>query len=201
VHDAEAWGRQLRADRRFSSLTVVGHSEGSLIGILTAKHLGGVKLVSLEGPGQPAGRLLLEQLRPQLPPAIETKVSYVIGQLETGHIVSNVPVAVNSIFRRSEQPYLISWFRYNPALELRTVRTSILVVQGTTDIQVSQQDAHLLAAANRRAELLIIPGMNHVLKPSPSDRTNEWAAYENPNLPVEPQLIQSVAHFILHAKP
>ena len=30
IDDAVRWGKQLRADRRFSSLTVIGHSEGSL---------------------------------------------------------------------------------------------------------------------------------------------------------------------------
>src|SRR5712691_1081546 len=40
IDDAVMWGRQLRRDKRFSSLIIIGHSEGSLIGIVAARKLG-----------------------------------------------------------------------------------------------------------------------------------------------------------------
>jgi len=36
--DAAAWVTKLRADPRFSTITVVGHSEGSLLGMLATQH-------------------------------------------------------------------------------------------------------------------------------------------------------------------
>jgi hypothetical protein len=39
------------------------------------------------------------------------------------------------------------------------------VVQGTTDIQVSLQDAQLLAEAQPRGRLVLLEGMNHLFKP------------------------------------
>jgi pimeloyl-ACP methyl ester carboxylesterase len=48
IEDAVLWGQRLRADRRFSSLVVAGHSEGSLIGAVAAQRLG-AKLLMVEG--------------------------------------------------------------------------------------------------------------------------------------------------------
>src|SRR5207247_8644900 len=36
IDAAAAWGPRLREDKRFSSLLIVGHSEGSLIGVVAA---------------------------------------------------------------------------------------------------------------------------------------------------------------------
>lgn len=37
VEDAVLWIQQLQVDSRFSSITVIGHSEGSLIGMLATQ--------------------------------------------------------------------------------------------------------------------------------------------------------------------
>jgi fermentation-respiration switch protein FrsA (DUF1100 family) len=71
-----------------------------------------------------------------------------------------------------------------------------LVVQGTTDIQTSEEDAKLLSAALPSARLLIITGMNHVLKNAPPGRAEQAASYSDPSLPVVPQLIDEVATFV-----
>ena len=52
IDDAVSWGRKLRGDRRFSSLTVIGHSEGSLIGMIAAKRLNADAYISIAGPGR-----------------------------------------------------------------------------------------------------------------------------------------------------
>jgi len=40
----------------------------------------------------------------------------------------------------------------------------VLIVQGTTDIQVTVEDAKSLHAAKKDSQLVVIKGMNHVLK-------------------------------------
>ncbi|HEY5087604.1 MAG TPA: hypothetical protein VII66_09630 [Gemmatimonadaceae bacterium] len=60
------------------------------------------------------------------------------------------------------QRYLISWFRYDPAAELKKLPHATLVIQGTHDIQVSAEDARLPVSAPA-AKLLTIDGMTHVL--------------------------------------
>ena len=59
----------------------------------------------------------------------------------------------------------------------------VLLLQGTTDIQVSVDEAKALKAAKPDAELVLIEGMNHVLKRAPADRAQNMAAYSNPDLP------------------
>jgi hypothetical protein len=63
VDDAAAWITKLRSDPRFSTITVIGHSEGSLIGILAASHAKGDADVSIAGIAKPAGQVLRDQLR------------------------------------------------------------------------------------------------------------------------------------------
>src|SRR5690606_20762943 len=40
VDDAAAWVERLQADPRFSAITIIGHSEGSLIGMIAAERSG-----------------------------------------------------------------------------------------------------------------------------------------------------------------
>ena len=75
------------------------------------------------------------------------------------------------LFRPSAQPYLISWLRYDPTKEIVKLRSPVLIVQGTTDIQASLQDPKALAEANPKAGLLIIDGMNHILKMVPHEQS------------------------------
>ena len=49
VADAEGWIRKLRSDSRFTAITVAGHSEGSLVGMIAAREAGADGYVSLEG--------------------------------------------------------------------------------------------------------------------------------------------------------
>ncbi len=51
IDDAAAWGQRLRKDKRFSSLVIVGHSEGSLIGAVAAQKIPADAFISLEGIG------------------------------------------------------------------------------------------------------------------------------------------------------
>src|SRR6266542_3700429 len=62
IDDAVAWIRKLREDPRFSTVTLVGHSEGSLIGMVAAKDGGADAFVSLEGAGRKAADIITEQL-------------------------------------------------------------------------------------------------------------------------------------------
>ena len=54
VDDAIAWVDMLKADARFSKIYILGHSEGSLIGMLAAKQTKVDGFISLAGIGRPA---------------------------------------------------------------------------------------------------------------------------------------------------
>ena len=66
VSDAARWIPRLRADHRFSTITVIGHSEGSLIGMLAARTGGADGFVSIAGAGRPAADVIRGQVRPLL---------------------------------------------------------------------------------------------------------------------------------------
>lgn len=76
----------------------------------------------------------------------------------------------------------------------------VLIVQGTTDIQVSVEDAKRLSAANPKALYKPIEKMNHIFKQSEADRQQNIATYTNPDLPVMPELITEVAGFVKRLK-
>jgi uncharacterized protein len=195
ANDASAWLRQLRADKRFSKLIVAGHSEGSLVGMIAIQQINADAFVSLEGAGRPAGTVLREQLKSKVPPDLYVQCDAIIAQLEQGHTFMNPPQDLSTLFRPSVQPYLISWFRYDPAVEMAKVRAPATIVQGTADVQVSMDDADALKAADPAAKLLVVQGMNHMLKHAPD--TSSQAAilngYTDASLPIEPQVIDAVA--------
>ncbi len=128
IEDAVAWVKQLRADKRFSTVTSIGHSEGSLIGMIAAREAGADAYVSLEGTGRKAA--------------------------------------------------------------------DILIIQGTTDIQTSMEDAKLLATANPKGRFVTIEGMNHILKEVSGDRMAQLPKYGDSTLVVVPKLIDEVGSFI-----
>lgn len=50
VNDAKEWIQLLKQDKRFSKVIVIGHSEGSLIGMLAGTNAN--KFISIAGAGQ-----------------------------------------------------------------------------------------------------------------------------------------------------
>ena len=197
VDDMVRWGEYLRKDPRFRSLVIAGHSEGSLLGMLAAQKLMANGYVSIAGSGRPAGQIVLEQYRSQtLPAGLMNQVEDIVKALEAGRRVESVPPALAVVFRSSVQPYVISWFHYDPAREIARLKMPVLILQGTTDIQVSVGDAELLAKANPAAKLVLIEGMNHVLKEVPAEREKQLASYSDPSLPLAGKLVDEIASLI-----
>jgi uncharacterized protein len=200
VDDAAAWLRQLRADKRFSTVAVIGHSEGSLIGMIAARTAGADVYVSLEGAGFPAADILRTQLKDKLPPELLAQSDRILSGLEKGQTTDSVPPQLVMLYRVTVQPYLISWFRYDPAVELAKLTIPALIVQGAHDVQVGLDDANRLAGADPRATLLVLPDMMHMLKDAPAGLTAQQAAYTDPSLPLDPNLVTQIAAFVLGAK-
>jgi pimeloyl-ACP methyl ester carboxylesterase len=196
VQDAAAWTGKLASDARFSGVAIAGHSEGSLIGILAANSRPVQAFVSIAGVAQGAASILRQQLHGKLPPDLVDRNEMILSSLEKGQVVSDVPPLLSSLYRPSVQPYLISWFRYVPAQELKKLQLPCLILQGDTDIQVPLSEAKALHDAYPGSELVVIPGMNHVLKLVPTDQTQQIASYGDPNLPLAPELVKSLVRFL-----
>jgi uncharacterized protein len=195
VEDAEGWVRQLRADPRFSTITIAGHSEGSLIGMIAAREAGANGFVSLAGVGRSLGVVLAEQLGKALPPDLQPAASRILDELMAGRTVADVPQSLFVLFRPTVQPYLISQLTIDPSGEIAKLRIPVLIVQGNTDVQVQVVDAERLAEGRPDARKVIIDGMNHVLK-EVRDPAQQAGSYSNPDLPLHPELGPLVSGFV-----
>lgn len=199
VEDAAMFCRQLKADRRFRGVVIAGHSEGSLIGMIAAKRCGAAGFISIAGAGRPAADILREQLADKLPPELALKSEAILRGLEAGKTTADPPAELAALYRPSVQPYIISWFKYDPGKEIAALTMPVLIIQGTTDIQVSVDDAKRLAAANRQAKLVLVEGMNHVLKSVPANREKQIASYSDPALPLAPELLPAMVSLVTTA--
>jgi pimeloyl-ACP methyl ester carboxylesterase len=195
VSDAVDWIKLLKADKRFTKVIVLGHSEGSLIGMIAARTANADGFISVAGAGKSADKVLRMQLQSQ-PQVVLDMTDPILDSLVLGKTVSEVNPMLNALFRPSVQPYLISWFKYDPQAEINKLLIPVLITQGTTDIQVGADDAQALADANKNAKLVLIEKMNHILKESEADREQNIQTYTDPKLPVMSQFILETVNFI-----
>ena len=203
IDDAKSWIEKLKTDARFATVTVAGHSEGSLIGMVAAHEAGAHGFVSLEGAGRRPRAVIVEQLTGQLPEETIAQADTIMGVMEAGTVPDStykVPPILYALFRPSVRPYMVSWFRYDPAVEISKLTIPVMIVQGTTDVQVTQKDADAMAAGLPAAKLLVVEGMNHVLKEAPPGRAAQGPAYSDPSIPVVPKLLDELAAFVNNLK-
>jgi alpha-beta hydrolase superfamily lysophospholipase len=194
INDAEAWVALLKKDARFSKVFVAGHSEGSLIGMIASLNKAN-GFVSIAGPGRSADKVLKEQLASQ-PQMVKDSSYPIIDSLTMGKTVQHVPKILFALFRPSVQPYMISWFHYDPQTEIKKLTIPVLILQGTNDLQVTVEDANLLSKANTKAQLSFIKNMNHVFRIVEGDRKENLAAYITPTLPISEELVSAISTFV-----
>ncbi len=196
VADVVAWGQKLKADPRFGSLILLGHSEGALIATLAAPQLDAAALISIAGSGRPVDLVVRQQMANNLPPGLMLRANELLDSLKAGQLDNDIPAPLRPIFRPSVQPYLISLFRQDPAAAFARLKIPALIVQGRNDIQVGVGDAQALKAARPDAQLVLIAGMNHVLRIVPDDIKSQLASYRDPQLPLAAELGSRILAFI-----
>ena len=199
--DARAWVASARAATGAGCVWLLGHSEGALIALAAGQTSDGIcGVITVSGAGRKLGAVMRDQLRsnpanaPILAPALET-----IAALETGKTVdaAALPAPLQPLFNPAVQPYYIDMFAQDPAQYAASLTVPLLIVQGDKDIQVAVEDARVLAAAQPKATLVVLPGVNHVLKPfTGDDRGANLATYADSSLPVALPVVEAVAAFV-----
>lgn len=199
VEDYHAWIDAVRTQTRRKCIFLLGHSEGALMASAAAvgrKDVCGLILVS--GMGRKMGDVIREQLKanPANAPLLDEAMA-AISEIEAGRHVDTTAMnpALMPLFAPQVQDFLISVFAADPVDLVRQADIRTLIVQGTTDLQVSKEDARLLDKAPR-TDLELIKGMNHVLKDAPADRAANLATYANPDLPLSDRLVREIEDFI-----
>lgn len=186
----------LKKDARFDRIVVAGHSQGSLTAILGAEKEPVDGFVSLAGSGRPAGQLLREQLAPKLNAEQKATLDEVIGKLEHGEIVGPVEAPLDQVFPVEVQPYLVSWMKYDPKVEIAKLTAPALILQGRFDLQVSERDAALLSDGKPDAQLVYVDDMNHMLRQVEAKTSAAQRASYSQALPLHPTALSTIADFL-----
>jgi hypothetical protein len=188
--DLVAMVQQARQKGSFSSLTLVGHSEGGLVALKSMGDVRADAVVLLATPGRMLGAVLREQLVKGGVPA--TEVDKALLETRNGDIISSARREIQAIFRPSVIPFLRSVLDVDPATVLRNTTLPTTIVQGDTDLQISLQDAELLHAARPDARMVVVHGMNHVLKEDASKQVPQ-RSYTDPAVPLAAPVIDAIA--------
>lgn len=197
VDDLIAWIESVREDSTLTSLTLIGHSEGALIALIAAKKVKVDGLVLIAAPGRNLSSIIEEQLaNAPMPDDFRITSKKILATLTAGDTTSSVPYELYGLFRPSVQPYLISSFAYSPTELIKAINVPTLIIQGTADAQVTKADADNLAKAQPAAKLLLIDGMNHLLKVVPTDKQSQADSYSNPNIPIPTEVLSGIEKLI-----
>lgn len=192
-------------------IALLGHSEGGLIAPIVANHDPSIAaIVMWAGPGVRGAELLTEQLRailrasgaPDDQIATATATQHAIMEaLLAAPDADAARAAVNAAYASAGQPappaaqvgLLTSpWFRafvaYDPAPTLRRLRIPVLALLGAKDAQVvaTQNEPALrdALAGDRRAEVTVLPGLNHLFQTANTGAPSEYSQIEETISPV-----------------
>jgi hypothetical protein len=102
---------------------------------------------------------------------------------------------LQSVFAKQNQAFLNSWIKYNPSEEIKKLSLPILIIHGTEDLQIMQEDAKALHEANKNSELVLIDKMNHVLKEVNSITENQ-SSYTSSEFPLSSKLVKTITTFV-----
>jgi len=190
--DIDVIVNHFKKDNRFTKITLVGHSQGSLIAMLASKNID--KYISLAGAGETIDKTIVKQI---------SKNNLTLGeaaqkQFDTlkakGKIETVNPFLMN-IFAKQNQEFLYEWMQINPTEEIKKITIPTLIINGDKDLQVKIEDAENLKNAKPNAELVIIKNMNHVLKNIEKEEDN-MTSYFSPDFPISEKLIKTIVEFV-----
>jgi len=201
--DVHSWIKVIRQRTGASCVWLLGHSEGGLVALVAAQHqtdVCGVVLVA--AAGRPMGEVLRAQLEAN--PANAPLLGQImpdIDALEAGKHIDDAGMApaLRALFRPQVQDLLIDEFRYDPTRLLSGYAKPVLIVQGERDLQIGKADAERLEEADPRAKIVLLAGVNHVLKQVGDGGVQaNIATYADPNLPLAPGVVDAIGDFLLH---
>jgi uncharacterized protein len=199
--DVRSWIAAIQQRTGTGCIWLLGHSEGALVVLAAAQNPQNIcGLILVAAAGRPLAEVMREQLKsnPANAPILDQALA-AIDSLAAGKTVDATrlnPVLL-PLFSPAVQNFLIDTFSYDPAALLARYDGPALILQGKRDLQVAVQDAQLLKQANSKATLVLLPDTNHVLKSVTSDdRGANFATYANPNLPLAPGVVDTIANFV-----
>jgi alpha/beta superfamily hydrolase len=195
VTDAISVLNYFKNSNSFSAIHIIGHSQGSLVGMIAAQH-GADGFISLAGAGKSIDKVIIDQIE-NTAPMFNEDTKRVFSILKEGKTTDDFPPALASIFKKDVQPFMSNWMQYDPQLEIKKLAIPILLINGTKDLQVVPEEAKLLESAVDSAQLEIIENMNHILVSIEGDSLDNSKSYNDPMREITPKLIEVIVKFIL----
>lgn len=195
IDDAVAVVTYFKKANAFSKIYIIGHSQGSLVGMVAAQN-NADGFVSIAGAGQSIDAVIIDQLTKQAP-GLTDNARTAFDELRTNGVTSNYSPGLASIFRKDIQPFIRNWMLYDPKVEIVKLNIPVLIINGTKDLQVQISEAELLRDAKPDVTYNIIENMNHIFKEVKGNDLENSKSYNIYNLPVMPELIAVVSEFIL----
>jgi hypothetical protein len=170
------------------------------------KNESGVKksYISLEGSGENIADILKYQFRANQGNAtLWNDFVFMIEQLRSGKKVpqeffdEKLPINIAQMFSHYQE-YLISWMKYTPAIVIQNLSIpKVLIVQGSTDIQITPLNGELLRKACPRATYAYIEKMSHPLKfANSTNNADQMDSYYKPDYPLHPDLVPAIVAFL-----
>jgi hypothetical protein len=178
----------------FNKIYVLGHSQGSLVGMLAAKNRAD-GFISIAGVGQPIDAIVIEQIEKTYP-VFTNDAKRIFSILKKGKKTNDYPTELASIFNKDIQSFMMNWMQYDPREEIKKLQMPILLINGTKDLQIEPKEASLLNEAAPNSTVKLIDKMNHVLVTIAGDNIENSKSYNEAFRKISPELIEDIANFI-----
>ncbi len=211
---------QTRPEVNQRKIGLIGHSEGGVIAPMVAVANTKVAFVVLiAGSGVPGSDVLVEQnalilqaagapraqaeknaamLRAALDLVKQEPDNAIVAAKLREQMAGTVPPAlIDSQIQRLTSPWMRYFISYDPAAALRQLACPVLALAGEKDLQVSPGQnlpairKALEAGGNKRAEVVELPGLNHLLQTARTGAPTEYAQIEETMAPKALELIAS----------
>jgi hypothetical protein len=177
---------------------VIGHSEGGNLAIRAAARGAPVDgLVLASTPGRDMRVILREQLSRQVDPETLVQFDSALSRYLRGEDPGELPPALRPLVAPVNRRFMQGWVTQDPAAELAGLQVPVLIVQGDMDIQIRVTDAQALKAAKADAQLFIVPGGAHSLKPASDTLLGpQLPTYTDPTLPLVAGVVDTIVAFV-----
>lgn len=183
--DADAGVTFLKGMRKFSSVGVLGHSEGGTIAFILAQEKKPDFIVTLAGPGLRGDSVVTEQtnfiLRQQGQPATMT-----VKQMRL------------MMLMQKTTPWYDYFVDYDPADAISHVTCPSLILNGSKDSQVLAESnltvIRSLLPKNKKNIIKEYPGLNHLFQPCQTGAVDEYGEIEQT---ISEEVLRDVAEWIL----
>ncbi len=189
----------LNDDPRFSKVVLFGHGEGALVGMIACIGQPVKGFIAAECASEQGDKILMNEMKSK-PSYQADEVKTILDSLRKGKMTDNVDPAIYNIAGPSKQNFLMSWCRLVPIRGIKGMKIPTLIIQGSTDLVVTEDNGEKLKKAKSDAPYLLVKGMNHIFKDAPADPDQNAATYTKADVPLSATLVPGIADFVNRVK-